>query len=169
MNRFLQSAITLFILLLFSASLQAAGGDDSMDRKRNIQTVRTFFNLLEKEDIRAFSDLFAENGKQINPYHSNLFPAEIATRKGIYEFWKHVPGNFEGMQFPLEKIMPFEDPHWVAVKFRGKKKKKNNGGFYENDYFCIFQFNEAGEILEYHEYFNPLTAAKGFGLLDKIK
>jgi ketosteroid isomerase-like protein len=138
-------------------------------RDKNIQRVKTFLRLLEQEKIEDFSQLFAKNGKHINPFHSGLFPSEIAGRKHIYDFWKHVPGNFDGMAFPIDEIIPFADPNKVAVKFTGKIKLKNNAGIYKNDYLCIFHFNDQGKILEYYEYFNPITAAKGFGLLDKIK
>ena len=73
------------------------------------------------------------------------------------------------MLFLIEEIFPFNDPHKVAVKLTGKIQLKGEAGAYENNYLCIFHFNSEGKILEYQEYFNPLTAAKGFGLLDQIK
>ena len=65
--------------------------------------------------------------------------------------------------------MPFEDPNRVAVKLTGKLHLKNGSGTYENDYFAIFSFDEQGKILEWIEYYNPITAAKAFGLMDKLK
>lgn len=162
--------IPLFLIIVACASPELKKLEENyMTRNENITTVRKFFKLLEDEKIKEFSELYAENGKQVNPYHSGLFPAEIGGRKKLYEFWKNVPANFDGMQFPIGEILPFEDPNKVAVKFTGKIKLKNNAGTYENDYFCVFHFDEQGKILEYHEYFNPITAARGFGLLDKIK
>ncbi len=162
--------IPLFLMLFACTSPElTALKESNMTRDKNIETVRNFFRLLEEEKIAEFAELYAENGKQINPYHSDLFPAEIVSKKNIYEFWKNVPANFDGMQFPIDEILPFEDPNKVAVKFSGKIQLKNNAGTYENDYLCIFHFDEQGKILEYYEYFNPITAARGFGLLDKIK
>ena len=42
-------------------------------------------------------------------------------------------------------------------------------GFYENNYYSTFTFDEEGKITEYVEIFNPIVAARGFGLLDNIK
>ncbi|MGH1362271.1 MAG: nuclear transport factor 2 family protein [Calditrichia bacterium] len=142
--------------------------EDQISRDANIETVSKFFKLLEEEKIRDFIDLFAENGKQVNPYHSGLFPAEIVSRDSLYAFWKNVPDNFDGMQFPIEEILPFQDPDKIAAKLTGKIKLKGNAAIYENEYLCIFYFDSDGKIMEYYEYFNPLTAARGFGLLDQI-
>lgn len=170
MKKVLQSLLPLFLFALTTApAIGAQPCDNKMTRDQNIQTVQTFFRLLEEEKIREFSNLFAENGKHINPYHSGLFPPEISGRENIYAFWKPVHGNFDGMAFPIEDIMPFKDPHMIAVKLKGKLKLKGDAGLYQNDYLCLFYFDKQGKIQEYHEYFNPVTAAKGFGLFDKLK
>jgi ketosteroid isomerase-like protein len=62
-----------------------------------------------------------------------------------------------------------EDPNITFVKYKGKIKLKNDAGWYENDYYSTFKFNEEGKITEYVEIFNPIVAARGFGLIDKIK
>lgn len=43
-----------------------------------------------------------------------------------------------------------------------------NGELYENDYLTIVSFDEQGKISEWAEYYNPIKAAKAFGLMDKI-
>ncbi|GJM61859.1 alpha/beta hydrolase [Persicobacter diffluens] len=62
-----------------------------------------------------------------------------------------------------------EDPAMVLVKFEGRIKLKGDAGWYKNDYYATFKFNEAGLIEEYVEIFNPIVAAQGFGLIDQIK
>jgi phenazine biosynthesis protein len=136
--------------------------------QRNIDTVKKFLSLLEQEKITEFLDLFAPVGKQINPYASGLFPEITAGTQALKAYWEPVPGRFDGMQFPIEEIFPMENPAQVLVKFKGIIKLKNNAGHYSNDYLGLFKFNEAGKILEYYEYFNPVTVIKAFGLKDKI-
>ena len=137
--------------------------------QRNKETVRRFFQLLEKEDIKSFIDLFAENGRQINPYASGLFPEGAQGREALTNYWSPVPSNFDGMQFPIEEIYAMEDPSIVFVKYTGKIKLKNDAGWYENNYYSTFKFDEHGKIMEYVEIFNPIVAARGFGMLDQIK
>ena len=137
--------------------------------KKNKNTVKTFFKSLEKEDVDALVNLFAENAKHINPYASGLFPEGANGKEGIREYWSPVFPSFEGMKFPIDEIYAMEDPSLVFVKYTGRIKLKNDAGYYENNYYSTFKFNETGEITEYVEIFNPITAARGFGLLDKIK
>lgn len=136
---------------------------------RNKETVKQFFQLLENEDIGAFVNLFAENAKQINPYASGIFPEGAEGKEELIAYWIPVPKNFDGMQFPIQQLYAMEDPTIVFAEYTGKIKLKNNAGYYENNYYSTFKFDTAGKIIEYVEIFNPIVAAKGFGLLDKIK
>lgn len=137
--------------------------------EKNKETVRAFFKAIENENAREIANLFAENGKQVNPYHSDLFPKGAEGKNAIEAYWKPVFPNFDGMTFPIEEIYALEDPNMVYVKYTGNIKLKNNTGVYANNYYSIFRFNEEGKILEYVEIFNPIVAARGFGLIDKIK
>jgi len=139
-----------------------------VSRQRNIETTRNVFRLIEKFRFDEFSELFAENGKWIHPYHSGLGPAEVVGRKEIETFLKKSAINSDEIHFLIDEVLPFEDPNKVAVKLTGKINLKN-GITYENDYLCIFSFDEQGKIVEWIEYFNPITAAKALGLMDKLK
>lgn len=158
---------TLLIILLIGC--QTPQKMDTELAHKNKLTVRTFFSLLEQEDIPSFVALFAENGKQVNPYASGLFPEGAQGKEALSAYWTPVPTLFDGMEFPIEELYALEDPNKVFVKYTGRIKLKDNAGVYENNYYSIFSFDREGKILEYVEIFNPIIAAKGFGLLDKIK
>ncbi len=136
---------------------------------KNKTKVKAFFNALTAEDANAVADLFADEAKHINPYHSGLFPAGANGKEDIRNYWAPVFPNFDGMTFPIDEIYAMEDPNMVFVKYRGDIKLKNNAGVYSNDYYATFKFDGAGKIKEYVEIFNPIVAARGFGLIDKIK
>ncbi|MEM9291597.1 MAG: nuclear transport factor 2 family protein [Acidobacteriota bacterium] len=135
---------------------------------RNRETVRTFFRHLENEDIDAFLSLFAPDGRQINPYASGLFPDGAEGLDALRAYWESVPANFDGMRFPIDEIHSMEDPHLVFVRYRGEITLKQGAGVYANQYYSTFRFNDAGQITEYVEIFNPLVAARGFGLLHQL-
>ncbi|MEM8895813.1 MAG: nuclear transport factor 2 family protein [Bacteroidota bacterium] len=134
----------------------------------NKASVRAFFKALEDENVEDIVNLFAENGRHINPYASGLFPVGANGKEEIRNYWAPVFPNFDGMTFPIEEIYAMEDPAMVYVKYQGKIQLKG-GGTYENDYYSTFRFNEDGLIEEYVEIFNPIVAARGFGLIDQIK
>ena len=140
-----------------------------MSRERNIETARNVFRFFEQRKFKEFSAIIAENGKWIHPYHSGLFPPEVVGKKEILKVYKNMAANFDEIQFPIEEIMPFEDPNKVAVKLRGKLHLKSSSGMYENDYLAIFTFDEQERIVEWIEYYNPITSAKAFGLMNKLK
>ena len=135
----------------------------------NKETVRKFFRLLEEENISAFIDLFAEDGQQINPYASGLFPEGAKGKEALKNYWEPVPGNFDGMQFNIQELLATENPKIIYVSYEGKIKLKGEEAYYENQYYSTFRFDEKGKITEYVEIFNPIVAARGFGLLDQLR
>lgn len=137
--------------------------------ERNKANTLAFLQALEKMDTDAVVDLFAEDGVHINPYASGLFSEGTKGHEGIRAYWEPVFPNFEKMEFPIEEIYSINEASMTFVKFEGKIKLKNDAGWYKNDYYATFKFNEEGKITKYVEIFNPIVAAKGFGLVDKIK
>ena len=133
-----------------------------------VLVARQFFGLLEKEDIEGFLALFADDARQINPYASGIFPDGADGKEALRAYWEPVPGNFAGMAFPIDEIYAMEDPSIVFVRYRGEIKLKDGAGVYANQYHSTFRFDQSGKITEYVEIFNPIVAARGFGLLDRI-
>lgn len=141
----------------------------SATANKNKLSVKAFFKALENENTTEVANLFADNAKHINPYHSGIFPKGANGKEAIKNYWEPVFPNFDEMTFPITEIYAMEDPNIIFVKYTGNIKLKNKAGVYSNDYYSTFKFNDKGEIIEYVEIFNPITAARGFGLLDKIK
>ncbi|MFW9793785.1 MAG: SRPBCC domain-containing protein [Candidatus Thorarchaeota archaeon] len=136
---------------------------------RNVETVRNFVRFLEQRRFVDFAELFSENAKWVHPYSSGLFPAELIGQSEILQGIQEAASNFDDIRFPIEEIVLLEDPSRVLMKHTGKLKISNGKGFYENDYLALFSFDEGGKITEWIEYYNPIIAAKAFGLMDKIK
>ena len=127
----------------------------------NRQTVDKFFVALETQNFELLNDVFAENGRQLNPYVPEGFPKNFDGRAAIYKQYSSLPANFSSMKFP-RSISATEDPNFFFVKFRGEIVIKA-GGTYENDYIGTFRL-ENGKVVEYTEYFNPIVMAKAFGI-----
>jgi ketosteroid isomerase-like protein len=136
--------------------------------KRNKDSVRAFFRALETADTDTVAALFAEDGVHINPYHCGVFPAGAEGREAIRAYWAPTFPNFDGMSFPIHELCAMEGGEMVFARYSGRIRLKDGAGWYNNDYYSTFKFNTAGEITEYVEIFNPVTAARGFGLLDQL-
>ena len=152
-----------------AAAHKRGPGQNAVVGERNKAAVLNFFNTLESEDIPAFVALFAEDGVQINPYNGGVFPAGAKGKEELFAYWTPVPGNFDGMHFPIDELLTTEDPNLIFVRYRGEIELKDGAGHYRNNYYSTFRFNDAGEITEYVEIFDPVVAARGFGLLDQLK
>lgn len=135
--------------------------------ERNKQNARAYFKALEDMDVEAVLELFADDSLHENPYHSGVFASGAKGKAEIREYWKPVFPRFEKMEFPIEEIYSMEGNR-VFLKFKGKIKIKDGKGWYNNDYFATFTFNDDGKIIHHNEIYNPITAAKGFDLLDKL-
>lgn len=129
--------------------------------KNNRKVVDNFFVALETQKFEMLKEVFAENGKQLNPYSPEGFPKSFEGTEGIYKQYSGLTANFGQMKFPRQ-IFATEDPNFFFVKFRGEIEIKA-GGKYENDYLGTFKL-ENGKVVEYTEYFNQIVMVKAFGI-----
>jgi uncharacterized protein len=135
-------------------------------REQYEQTIRDFLRLLEEKDVESWIDLWAEDGVNHYPYHSGLFPAEMVGKQAVYDNWKDVPGLFDSLSFPIHGIWVDELRRTAIVRFDSHNVMKGGEKRYDNTYVCIFTFDEDGKIVEYWEYFNPITTGVTYGLID---
>ena|SRR5581483_468965 len=129
--------------------------------EKNRKTVDRFFIALETQQFDILKEIFAENGRQLNPYSPEGFPKSFDGAAGIYQQYSGLTANFGHMKFP-RTIYATEDPNFFFVQFSGEIIIKA-GGKYENDYLGTFKL-ENGKIIEYTEYFNQVVMAKAFGI-----
>ncbi len=127
----------------------------------NRKVVDNFFVALETQKFEMLKEVFAENGKQLNPYSPAGFPKSFDGAEGIYKQYSGLTANFGQMKFPRQ-ILATEDPNFFFVKFKGEIEI-NAGGKYENDYLGTFKLGN-GKVVEYTEYFNQIVMAKAFGI-----
>lgn len=129
--------------------------------EKNRKVVDNFFIALETQKFEMLKEVFAENGKQLNPYAPEGFPKSFEGSESIYKQYSGLTNTFGQMKFPRQ-IFTTEDPNFFFVKFRGKIEIKA-GGKYENDYIGTFKL-ENSKVVEYTEYFNQIVMAKAFNI-----
>jgi ketosteroid isomerase-like protein len=129
--------------------------------EQNRKVVDNFFVALETQKFEMLKEVFAEKGKQLNPYAPEGFPKSFEGSEAIYKQYSGLTDKFGQMKFPRQ-ILATEDPNFFFVKFRGEIEIKS-GGKYENDYLGTFKLDN-GKVIEYVEYFNQVVMAKAFGI-----
>ena len=149
------------------------GGDNANARVentlRNSLTITTnnFFHFLEKKDIDSWIELWTEDGVDIKPYASGMFPEKLQGKQTIYDSWKRITEVFDRVRFPIHEMIVDEERRTVAVRLDGEGHMKN-GNLYENTYIFLFHYDHNMKILNCYEYFNPYIAGENFGTLDKL-
>ena len=127
--------------------------------EQNRKVVDNFFIALETQKFEMLKEVFASNGRQLNPYSPEGFPKSFDGADAIYKQYSGLTTSFGQMKFPRQ-IFATEDPNFFFVKFKGEIEIKA-GGKYENDYLGTFKI-ENGKVIEYTEYFNQIVMAKAF-------
>jgi ketosteroid isomerase-like protein len=127
----------------------------------NKTVVDTFFVALETQQFELLKDIFAPDGKELNPYAPEGFPKSFDGAEGVCRQYSGLTANFGKMTFP-RTIYATEDPDFFFVQFKGEIEIKA-GGKYENDYLGTFRLKD-GKITEYTEYFNQAVMAKAFNI-----
>jgi ketosteroid isomerase-like protein len=128
---------------------------------QNRKVVDDFFVALETQKFEILKDVFAKDGRQLNPYAPDGFPASFDGADAIYKQYNGLTANFGQMKFPRQ-ILATEDPDFFLVIFKGEIEIKA-GGQYKNDYLGTFKLKN-GKVIEYTEYFNQLVMARAFGI-----
>lgn len=157
------------MIIMLVATLTAAGQTNNNTKKSknmnqsltetNRMVVENFFVALETQKFEMLKEVFAKDGRQLNPYSPTGFPKSFDGVETIYKQYSNLVANFGQMKFPRQ-IFATENPNFFFVKFKGEIEIKT-GGKYENDYLGTFKL-ENGKVVEYTEYFNQIVMAKAF-------
>lgn len=126
-----------------------------------IRGVREFFAALEAGDIARFLRVWAENGVQEMPFAPGAFPRKLEGKAAIEKQYAPLPSAYTGMRFPIRRLAATETPGVVFVEYEGSIGLKS-GGRYDNRYVGIFEFDAAGKLSWFCEYFDPFVLVQGF-------
>lgn len=129
-----------------------------------VEAITAFLDLLEAKNLDSFMELWTEDAVQINPFAPDNFPPCYEGRDEIRKQYNMLVSQFGKVRFVERRIRPTEDSQVAIAQFKGQIDFADQEGSYNNDYICLFEVNEAGLIVRYTEYFNPIVLAKAFDL-----
>ncbi len=138
-------------------------------RERNKKTIRKFM-----EEALDVTEFYAEECVKSLPF----FPPDGAYWKGKDMIRKNSEMNkeqFAGFQYTDIKIHDSINPDIFWIEASGSTdtcKIEGDGGYNENleektyvtHYVIYFEFNDAGKVIDYREYFSPLNLFHPLGL-----
>ena len=125
----------------------------------NTRRVDEWFAALDRGDVDGYLSYIDQNGVQRMPLAPENFPKAVS---GTAELRKqYAPVHDFASQNYDRTIYPTSNPNIVLVKFTGNINVDGTNE-YNNSYISKVDFNDAGKILEYTEFFNPQILISGF-------
>jgi ketosteroid isomerase-like protein len=127
----------------------------------NRDTIIAYFDLLMARDIDAWGELWAEDGKQENPFAPDGILSTYPDKKFILDWYKKTFKNRREHKFMLDHIHETTDPDTIIVEARATSIIGEINKLYEQRYVFVFKFRD-GRIILNREYFNPLAYIKAW-------
>lgn len=135
-----------------------------LQRQQTQQTVLDFLQSLERKDMDAFANVWADDAIQDMPYSPEGFPKQLNGKAQLVQHYSGWPNNSGHANFTKGiTFYPMNDPQAVFVEYHGDVDVIPTGRKYIQDYGGLFQVKN-GKITFFREYFNPVPFSYAFGL-----
>ena len=125
----------------------------------NIETAKSFLDLLVAGDMEAVADLFAEDGILEFPFRPAGANESVKGQAAIRAYFLATKGYKKPESYPIKAIYPGLDPNLLFVEFEGNLVNTLTGERYSNDYIVLFRFRD-GKIVQFREFFDSLHRAQ---------
>jgi len=137
-----------------------------MTRAQYEEAAHRFLQLLEARDVDAWADLFAEDGANYFPFHSDLIgDSVLAGREAIRAAWRGFPERYEQVRLPLHMLFVDEEQRTVVMQL-SSRNVMTGGEVFACDFVFVLRYDDEGKVLEYHEYYNPIVTGIAFGVIE---
>lgn len=133
-------------------------------RQQTRQAVQQFLTALEKKDMQAFADVWAEDAVQDMPFSPAGFPKRVVGKANLEELYAAWPDVSSNADFTSNLVFyPMQDPRTVFVEYTGRVDIVPTGREYQQTYGGLFHVQN-GKIALFREYFDPAPFTWAFGL-----
>ncbi|MEM9516664.1 MAG: nuclear transport factor 2 family protein [Actinomycetota bacterium] len=126
-----------------------------------------YLACFEALDVDGLLALAADDAVLRFPYATGLAPDELRGVAAIRDYLTESYTNFEQLTVSERNVVVDADAMVTVVRMIGRFALRT-GGEYTNNYVHIATWNDAGELVELAEYFNPYNTARAFGALDAL-
>jgi len=106
------------------------------------------------KDMKAWTDLCAEDVVAEFPFAPAGSPARIEGRAALYEYLRGYPDLIDVREIPTTQIYTTDDPDVAIVEWSVAGSVVTNGNPYNMRYATFITFHD-GLITNYREYWNP--------------
>ncbi len=122
---------------------------------------------LGRGDVSAWLDMFAEDGAMEFPFAPDGYPKQVRGKAALAAYLAGFPHRFRIDRVVTFVVHPVADPNLAIVEFSVEGTAIPTGRPYHQSYVGIITLRE-GKIVNYRDYWNPLTSLIALGGLDAL-
>jgi ketosteroid isomerase-like protein len=128
----------------------------------NVERVREMLRLVDDLRVDELVEYFAADAAMELPFAPGRMPKRYEGREAIAEFQRSVRGSFSDFSMTVDAIHETTDPHVVIAEFRSDGVVSKNGRPYQNRYITLFEFDDAGALVLWREYYDAGVVVRAF-------
>lgn len=121
-----------------------------------VELLRHSLDLFLAKDMKGWSQLCADDVVAEFPFAPEGSPRRLEGREALYEYLRNYPSIINVRSIPDLRVYSTEDPNVAIAEWSSSGEVLTNGNPYEMSYATFVTF-EDGLIVNYREYWNPLT------------
>ncbi len=129
--------------------------------QQDLATLQAIFRALERRDIAAFAEQFAEDARYEMPFAEPGTADAIDGRAAIRQAFDQMPANFSSVEIRDLEIFPTTTSGTYFAEFRGVFMIARTGAPYDSTYVMKFELTD-GRVKLLREYLNPIKRAQAF-------
>lgn len=119
-----------------------------------VDLLRRSLDTFLAKDMKAWTDLCADDVVAEFPFAPEGAPARIEGREALFDYLRGYPDVIDVREIPAVRVYPTDDENVAIAEWSVKGSVVSNGNPYNMSYATFMTFRD-GLIANYREYWNP--------------
>ncbi|MFD8656732.1 nuclear transport factor 2 family protein [Streptomyces mirabilis] len=119
-----------------------------------VDLLRRSLDAFLAKDMKAWTDLCADDVVAEFPFAPEGAPARIEGREALFDYLRGYPDVIDVREIPAVRVYPTDDENVAIAEWSVKGSVVSNGNPYNMSYATFATFRD-GLIVNYREYWNP--------------
>ncbi|MFE3411817.1 nuclear transport factor 2 family protein [Streptomyces mirabilis] len=124
-----------------------------------VDLLRRSLDTFLAKDMKAWTDLCADDVVAEFPFAPEGVPARIEGREALFDYLRAYPDVIDVREIPAVRVYPTDDEDVAIAEWSVKGSVVSNGNPYNMSYATFVTFRD-GLIVNYREYWNPQVFLK---------
>ena len=125
--------------------------------------MKQYTNTILTKDMAGWLDLWADEGVFEHPYSPPGYKKQVVGKQAIAEYMSGFPDRFDVREFNVVGLIQNEVGTEAFAEITCKATAITTGRAYNQHYVGFMRVNEAGKLVLYRDFWNPLVAIETFG------